>query len=144
MGEDAAAQGAPLLGLWQDVVKTLPDSEYDGVLYDTFPNNKEHQHTHQFEFIEQARRILKPGGVMTYCNLTSIGVLRPRYSAEGRSDEDAWKLMFEETQRPHLNKIGWRDEEIRQFKIFSGLKPPPSCAYYQHDSMLVPHLEKGT
>eukprot|EP01065_Artemidia_motanka_P031820 TRINITY_DN385_c0_g1_i2.p1 TRINITY_DN385_c0_g1~~TRINITY_DN385_c0_g1_i2.p1 ORF type:complete len:261 (+),score=120.56 TRINITY_DN385_c0_g1_i2:64-846(+) len=132
----------PMLGLWQDVVSTLPDSSFDGILYDTFPNNKEHQHTHQFEFIQQARRIMKPGGVLTYCNLTSLGVLRPQFQKEGQSDLQCWQNLFENTQVPHLLKCGFKKDEIKPIALHSGLKPPPTCAYYQHSSQLVPHVEK--
>ena len=48
--------------LWQDAIAQIPDNTIDGILYDTYPLNKEEQHIHQFEFLKQARRILKPGG----------------------------------------------------------------------------------
>eukprot|EP00754_Rhynchopus_humris_P050595 Rhum_TRINITY_DN9051_c0_g1::Rhum_TRINITY_DN9051_c0_g1_i1::g.31508::m.31508/K00542/GAMT; guanidinoacetate N-methyltransferase len=132
----------PLFGLWQDVVKTLPDDDFDGIYYDTYPNNEESQHVHQFEFIKEGRRILKQGGVLTYCNLTSLGVLRPRYSRVGLSDAEAWDILFNETQRPLLLASGWKPDEIKDFELFGPLNPPESCEYYQHNSLLIPRVEK--
>jgi guanidinoacetate N-methyltransferase len=65
--------------LWQDSVGKIEDNSIDGILYDTYPLNKEEQHVHQFDFLKEAYRMLKPGGIITYCNLTSLGVLKARY-----------------------------------------------------------------
>eukprot|EP00755_Sulcionema_specki_P006712 Sspe_Gene.5316::Locus_1751_Transcript_1_1_Confidence_1.000_Length_658::g.5316::m.5316/K00542/GAMT; guanidinoacetate N-methyltransferase len=133
----------PLFGLWQDVVKTLPDNDFDGIYYDTYPNNKESQHVHQFDFIKEAHRILKPGGVLTYCNLTSLGVLRPQFEVEGKSDKECWEKLFEETQKPHLLKCGFAEKDIHPIEIFGPLEPPKSCEYYQHTSLLIPRIIKS-
>lgn len=77
--------------LWQDSIAKIPSNSIDGILYDTYPLNKEEQHIHQFEFLAEARRILKPGGILTYCNLTSIGVLKNQYEDWGGTSRRGWR-----------------------------------------------------
>ena len=132
----AAAARAPVKavgpGLWQDTLATVEDDSLDGILYDTYPLRAEEQHTHEFEFIQQARRVLKPGGVLTYCNLTSLGVLRGEF--------ESWDALFAETQLPHLLAAGWDRDEV-SFRVVD-VEPDPECAYYQHGTALVPILTK--
>jgi len=75
---------------------------------------------------------MKSGAVLTYCNLTSTGVLKGRY--------ENWSKLFEETQLPYLLECGWRQDEI-SFETAPTI-PDIGCEYYSHDSALVPVLKK--
>lgn len=119
--------------LWQDSLPGIADESVDGILYDSYPLNKEEQHTHQFPFLREARRILKPGGFITYCNLTSTGVLKHDYKS--------WKELFEETQKPRILAAGYTEDEIRAVESFP-INPPGSCEYYSHQTAMVPVIQK--
>jgi len=121
-------------GLWKDQIALVEDNSLDGVLYDAYPLKEAEQHIHQFDFLKQAYKKLKPGGVITYCNLTSIGVLHTQYPD--------WNVLFVKTQKPHLLECGFKEDDIRPFEIFP-VTPPDNCRYYHHKEALCPVLIKS-
>jgi guanidinoacetate N-methyltransferase len=58
-----------LHGFSWDVTPKLADGTYDGILYDTYPLKDGAACKHHLDFISEAARLLKPGGIFTYfCN----------------------------------------------------------------------------
>ena len=99
--------------MWQDIVPTLPDSSFDGLLYDTYPLSEQDWHTHQFEFIEgHASRVL------TNCNLTSWGpLLKTMYSDI--------TVMFQETKVKYPTEAGLKEGNISTETML--INPPKVC-----------------
>ena len=81
---------SPPAGFWEQVTPLLKDYTFDGIVFDPFPSSI------TFEFMVEARRLLKPGGVLTY------------YLQQwGSSGQKAWG-----TSRRQLLSAGFQEHEI--------------------------------
>lgn len=108
----------PLLGFWQDVTKSLPDQSITGILFDTYPLTEEEIHQNHFTFFEEAYRLLRPGGILTY------------YSDE-----------IDDFSQPHLDKLQAAGFKNIEKKICS-VSPPESCQYWKSNTILAPIIIK--
>lgn len=131
--KSAANQVTPVLGLACDELESFEDRSFDGIFYDTYPLNADEQHTHQFAFVSKAYPLLKRGGILTCCNLTSTGILKNRY--------DSWETLFAETQLPYLLEVGVPEGDIKGIIIFK-VAPPTDCLYFQHNTAMIPIIVK--
>lgn len=120
-----------LKGLWQDVVGHLRSGYFDGILYDPYIISEDDP-AHHISFAFEAYRLLKPGGIFTFCNLTHFGERLPDLSY------DMTKLWEEQLQS--LGKIGFSELKWDVFDL--GYLPPKECSYYDTQYFLVPCLVK--
>jgi guanidinoacetate N-methyltransferase len=96
-----------------DVAPSLKDGFFDGILYDTYPLEKGKAGKHHRDFIEDAARLLKKGGVFTWFSNDA-----PKLS------EDDYKLT---------TKAGFKctEEQVPT-------PTPKDCQYWRHPYLIAP------
>jgi guanidinoacetate N-methyltransferase len=105
-------------GFWEDVVESLDDEQFDGILFDTYPLTEEEVHANHYPFFSEAHRLLKNGGVFTY------------YSDEATE--------LSESHLARLRAAGFVDIDW----ITVPVSPPESCEYWQDQSLVAPIVKK--
>ncbi len=107
----------PIFGLWQEVVDSLPNESFDGILFDPAvlsENDYKYWHT---DFVKHAYRLLKKGGV--YTEYSGMMELTPDHSQ-------------------FLNKLGFTKISAILFSV----NPPKSCPYWDKPVMIAPTIIK--
>lgn len=110
-----------LSGRWQDVTPRLASESFDGILFDTYPIKQEEMIGPHMYFFEEAHRLLKPGGVLTYYSDEATGY-KPRHLER-------------------LTNAGFRQEDI-DFQICD-VTPPENCEYWQDPTIIAPIVKKA-
>lgn len=108
-------------GYWQNVTPLLKDNSFDGILFDTYPIKKEEMIGPHMLFFNEAFRLLRPKGVLTY------------YSDEATT-----------LQAPHVERLaaaGFRKEDI-DFEVCE-VTPPQGCEYWEEPTIVVPIIRKS-
>lgn len=111
-------------GFWEDVTPKLPDSSFDGILFDTYPlsdgkgTRPQEVGRNHFPFFKEAYRLLKNDGAFTY------------FSDEERDFSDEHLRLLE--------KAGFKSAESRICRV----KPPEGCMYWSSDTILAPVVRK--
>lgn len=107
-----------LSGFWQDVTPSLKSDSFDGILFDTYPLTEEEIHGNHFWFFEEAFRLLKKGGVLTY------------YSDEVKN--------FSPNHMHKLQYAGFKEINLDIVRV----NPPADCQYWQHNTIVAPIIVK--
>jgi|SRR3989344_7267695 len=108
----------PLLGFWQNVTADITANSISGILFDTYPLSKEEIHANHFKFFNEAFRLLKPGGILTY------------YSDE-----------ITDFSPEHINKL--RSAGFKNIKhTLCEVIPPEDCLYWKSKTILAPIIIK--
>jgi len=107
-----------LQGFWEELVPTLKDESFDGILFDTYALEEEQMHKNHFWFFKEAFRLLKKGGVLSY------------YSDEAKN--------FSEEHIKKLKDAGFTKIDFKVCKV----NPPKDCIYWDKKTMIAPIIVK--
>lgn len=105
----------PVLGMWQDVIgnrELFRDGTFEAIFFYGSPFDMKELTERQFDFGEHAFRLLKPGGIYSYCNLTGFGTLRAQFNT--------WQDFFHNTQYEKLVSLGFVDIQMKLVNV----RPP--------------------
>jgi guanidinoacetate N-methyltransferase len=105
-------------GFWEDIVSSLADEQFDGIIFDTYPLTEEEVHANHFPFFADAYRLLRPGGVFTYYSDEAVG------------------LSASHIER--LNVAGFQDITW----VTVPVAPPTNCEYWDDDTIVAPIVRK--
>jgi guanidinoacetate N-methyltransferase len=109
-----------MTGYWQDVTPMLAAGSVDGILFDTYPVcPQEMVGTHLF-FFEEAYRLLKPGGVLTYFTSETTTLGAPHLEGLERAGFERRNIHFE----------------------LCPVDPPDDCRYWRSPTIVAPTIYK--
>jgi len=103
---------------WENITFQFLEDSFNGILFDTYPLSEKEIRKNHFFFFNEAYRLLRKGGVLTYY-----------------SDED------ENFSKEHLNKLkkaGFKNINSRIIEV----KPPKQSSYWKKGTMLAPIIIK--
>jgi hypothetical protein len=107
-----------VLATWEQWTRTIPDSHFDSIFFDTYPLRKSLMHKNHFPFFSEAQRLLKDGGFFTY------------YS------DEAFHVCPEHQEM--LLKY-FNEFSVRQVAV----DPPVDCEYWHVKGILLIVAKKG-
>ncbi|KAH8058699.1 protein-arginine N5-methyltransferase [Aureococcus anophagefferens] len=100
---ETAASASPFLGFWEENAPLLRSGQFDGVLYDAFPDVADST------FFAEARRLLRPGGALAFF-LEGCGERSAPPTPETATRECGdWGLA-----RSRLLDAGWLPGELKE------------------------------
>lgn len=110
--------GTVIEGFWEDVIDSLPEKSFDGIVFDTYPLSTQERGRNHFSFIPRAKKLLTDDGVLTY------------YSDE--------TIDF---RKEHLNLLLSNYKNVNLECVFN-LNPPENCEYWNEKYMIIPSVKK--
>lgn len=107
----------PIFGFWEEVVTQFQEGSFDGILYDPYPSHEADFAATRFDFVFEAFRLLRPGGVFTH------------YTYQEQPGEDYIAMMYQ---------VGFRDVDGYGVDV----NPPEDCEYWNKQRILAPIIIK--